>query len=47
MKNLKKLGETRFSSRYALADTHGRRTVVTTEGSKPSRKRANRHLPDV
>ncbi len=44
---LEKIGRDPFLIAYALADTHGRRTVVTTEGSKPSRKRANRHLPDV
>jgi len=35
-----------FLIAYALIDT-GSRCVVTTEVSKPSRIRANRHLPDV
>ena len=44
---LVKVGRDPFLIAYALAGDHRRRTVVTTEVSKPSRKRANRHLPDV
>lgn len=40
------IGADPFLVAYALADAAGR-TVVTTEVSKPSRVRANRHLPDV
>jgi Domain of unknown function (DUF4411) len=43
---LEELGRDPFLAAYALADPHNR-TVVTTEVSKPSRQRANRHLPDV
>ena len=41
-----KLGNDPFLAAYGLADG-GHRVVVTTEVSKPSRTRANRHLPDV
>ena len=40
------LGEYPFLIAYALADPTDR-VVVTSEGSKPSRIRANRHVPDV
>jgi hypothetical protein len=40
------IGADPFLVAYALVDAAGR-TVVTTEVSKPSRLRANRHLPDV
>lgn len=40
------LGRDPFLVAYGLVDPGGR-CVVTTERSKPSRKRANRHLPDV
>ncbi len=42
-----KVGRDPFLVAYALADEQRRRTVVTNEVSKPSQKRANRHLPDV
>ena len=41
-----KIGRDPFLVAYALKDGGGR-CVVTTEVSKPSRQRANRHLPDV
>ena len=41
-----KLGSDPFLIAYALADTK-RRCIVTTEVSKPSMQRANRHIPDV
>ncbi len=41
-----KIGRDPFLVAYALKDVGGR-CVVTTEVSKPSRLRANRHLPDV
>ena len=41
-----KLGNDPFLAAYGLVDG-GHRVVVTTEVSKPSRTRANRHLPDV
>jgi len=41
-----KIGRDPFLVAYALADNVNR-CVVTTEASKPSRQRANRHLPDV
>ena len=44
---LVKVGRDPFIIAYALAGDHGTREVVTTEISRPSRKRANRHLPDV
>lgn len=43
---IEKLGRDPFLVAYALAD-RGVRCVVTTEHSKPSRQRANRHIPDV
>ncbi len=43
---VEKLGRDPFLIAYALAG-HPDRCVVTTEGSKPSRQRANRHVPDV
>jgi len=43
---VEKLGRDPFLMAYALA-APGDRCIVTTEGSKPKRKRANRHLPDV
>ncbi len=44
---LVKVGRDPFLIAHALAGNQGLRTVVTTEVSKPSRKRANRRLPDV
>ena len=41
-----KIGRDPFLIAYALKD-NGNRCLVTTEVSKPSRQRANRHLPDV
>ena len=41
-----RIGFDPFLIAYALADPT-QRTVVTTEVSRPSRKRANRHIPDV
>ncbi|MBN2132740.1 MAG: DUF4411 family protein [Sedimentisphaerales bacterium] len=43
---VEKIGRDPFLIAYALNDS-GNRHVVTTEVSKPSRRRANRHLPDV
>ena len=43
---VEKIGRDPFLIAYALADAQGRR-VVTTERSRTSRIRANRHLPDV
>ncbi|MBI4556278.1 MAG: DUF4411 family protein [Candidatus Hydrogenedentes bacterium] len=43
---VEKLGRDPFLVAYALAGPGGR-CVVTTEGSKPKRVRANRHIPDV
>jgi len=43
---LEKLGRDPFLISYALHDTE-RRTIVTTEVSKPSKRRQNRHIPDV
>ena len=40
------IGRDPFLVAYALVEQDGR-CVVTTEASKPSRQRANRHLPDV
>lgn len=40
------IGRDPFLISYALRNV-GRRTVVTTESSKPSAKRANRKVPDV
>ena len=43
---IEKIGRDPFLIAYALVDPVERR-VVTTERSRPSRIRANRHLPDV
>ena len=43
---LEKIGRDPFLVAYALVDIQNR-SVVTTEHSKPSRRRANRKLPDV
>lgn len=43
---IEEIGRDPFLIAYALKDT-ANRCVVTTEVSKPTRKRANRHLPDV
>lgn len=43
---LLKLGRDPFLIAYALVDPPNR-CVVTTEVSRPSRQRANRHIPDV
>lgn len=43
---LQKVGRDPFLVAYAAAAKH-ERCVVTTEVSKPSRTRANRHVPDV
>ena len=43
---IEKIGSDAFLIAHALADA-GNRCVVTTESSKPSRTRANRHVPDV
>ena len=43
---IEKIGRDPFLIAYALADAEVR-IVVTTEQSKPSRQRANRHVPDV
>jgi len=43
---VERVGRDPFLIAYALADP-ARRTVVTTEVSKPKKKRANRHIPDV
>ncbi|MEX2530780.1 MAG: DUF4411 family protein [Gemmatimonadota bacterium] len=43
---IEQLGRDPFLIAYALAEPDVRR-VVTTETSKPSRIRANRHVPDV
>ena len=40
------VGRDPFLIAYALADA-SERTIVTTERSKPRRRRANRHVPDV
>ncbi|MCU7878962.1 MAG: DUF4411 family protein [Candidatus Thiodiazotropha sp. (ex Lucinoma borealis)] len=44
--DLEKMGNDPFLLSYALADID-KRTIVTTEHSKPSRQGANRHIPDV
>lgn len=41
-----KMGRDPFLISYAVADS-AQRCIVTTEVSKPSRQRANRHVPDV
>lgn len=43
---IRKLGRDPFLIAYALRDTENR-CVVTNERSRPSRQRANRHIPDV
>ena len=43
---LEKLNEDPFLIAYALTEI-AQRCVVTTERSKPSKERANRHIPDV
>ena len=43
---IEKIGRDPFLIAYALAAIQ-EQCVVTTEGSKPSRIRANRHIPDV
>ena len=43
---LESIGRDPFLVAYALVEQVGR-CVVTTEASKPSSQRANRHLPDV
>ena len=43
---IENLGRDPFLIAYALADRTNR-VVVTTEVSRPSRQRANRHVPDV
>jgi len=43
---VEKIGRDPFLIAYALADS-ARRTVVTTEVSRPSTQRANRKVPDV
>ena len=43
---IEKIGRDPFLIAYALADVNAR-TVVTTEHPRPSRTRANRHIPDV
>ena len=43
---IEKLGRDPFLVAYALVEV-GERCVVTTEVSKPTRRRANRHMPDV
>ncbi len=43
---IERVGRDPFLIAYALGDP-GRRTVVTTEVSKPKKRRANRHIPDV
>ena len=43
---IEKIGRDPFLIAYAFVDIHNRH-VVTNERSRPSRTRANRHLPDV
>lgn len=43
---IRRLGRDPFLIAYALRDTENR-CVVTNERSRPSRQRANRHIPDV
>ena len=43
---IEKIGMDPFIIAYAMEDIENR-CVVTTEASKPKRKRANRHMPDV
>ncbi len=44
--DIEKVGRDPFLIAYALADQDNR-CVVTTEASRPTRKRSNRHVPDV
>jgi hypothetical protein len=43
---VERLGRDPFLIAYALVEPRNRR-VVTTEASRPRRRRANRHIPDV
>ena len=43
---IEKLGRDPFLIAYAIVDPNGRH-IVTTEASRPSRRRGNRHIPDV
>lgn len=43
---IEKIGMDPFLIAYAMEDIENR-CVVTTEASKPKKKRANRHMPDV
>lgn len=43
---LERIGRDPFLISYALKDINNR-CIVTTEASKPSRRGANRHIPDV
>ncbi len=43
---LDRIGRDPFLISYALSDLENR-CIVTTENSKPSRKGANRHIPDI
>ena len=43
---IEQVGQDPFLVAYALASRR-HRTIVTTEVSKPKKKRANRHMPDV
>ena len=43
---IEKVGNDPFLIAYSL-DCSSERFVITTEHSKPSRRRANRHVPDV
>ena len=43
---IEKVGRDPFLIAYVLHDS-SQRLVVTTEGSRPKRRRANRHIPDV
>ncbi len=43
---IERVGRDPFLVAYAFRD-RARRTVVTTEVSRPKKQRANRHIPDV
>ena len=43
---IEKIGRDPFLIAYALADVN-HRCIVTTEHSRPNKRRANRHIPDV
>ena len=43
---IEKIGRDPFLIAYGLADNVNR-WIVTTEGSRPNKKRANRHIPDI